>query len=98
MIFPLPWLPILLAEETTTGTSIGVGSKDFKDVFVDLGFGRMTFNISITTDDKRQFIESIIGEMSGLRKVGLEVVRALERILIISSPRCLMKASTIIWL
>jgi hypothetical protein len=26
------------------------------------------------------------------------VVRALERILIISSPRCLMKASTIIWL
>jgi hypothetical protein len=26
------------------------------------------------------------------------VVRVLERILIISSPRCLMKASTIIWL
>jgi len=63
VVFPLPWLPILLAEETTTGTSIGVGTKEFKDVFVDLGFSRMPFNISIMKDDKRQFIESIIGEM-----------------------------------
>lgn len=53
MVFHLPWLPILLAEETTTGTSIGVGTKEFMDVFVDLGFGRMPFNISIMKDDKR---------------------------------------------
>jgi hypothetical protein len=98
VVFPLPWLPVLLGEETITRTSIGAGTKEFKDFFVDLAFGRMPFNISIMTDDKRQFIKSIIVEISGLRKVGLEVVRALERILIISSPRCLMKASTIIWL
>jgi hypothetical protein len=48
MIFHLPQLPTLSTDETVIGTSTGVGTEEFKDVFSDLALGHFRTDIATT--------------------------------------------------
>jgi len=48
MIFRLPQLPTLSTDETVIGTSTGVGTEEFKDVFSDLALGHFRTDIATT--------------------------------------------------
>jgi hypothetical protein len=83
MIFSLPQLPTLLAEEAAFRTFTKAGAKDFKDIFLDLALGCNPFNFPTPLDKERQLIEAIFGKRIGPEEASLEVVRTLERVLTI---------------
>ena len=85
MIFSLPQLPTLLAEEVAFKTFTKAGAKDFKDIFLDLALGCNPFNFPTLMDKERQLIEAIFGKRMGPEEASLEVVRTLERVLTIPS-------------
>jgi len=85
MIFSLPQLPTLLAEEAAFKTFTKADAKDFKDIFLDLALGCNPFNFPTPMDKERQLIEGIFGKRMGLEEASLEVVRTLERVLTIPS-------------
>jgi hypothetical protein len=83
MVFPLPQLIALPAEEVVAETSIGAGTKKFKDIFSNLALGCNPFDFPTMTNKERQFIEAMVGGRMCLKEVGLEVVRTLKRVLTI---------------
>ena len=80
MVFSLPQLPTLLAEEAASGTFTKAGTKDFTDIFLDLALGYNPFDFPILMDKERQLIEAMVGNKIGPEKASLEVVRTLERV------------------
>lgn len=90
--FPLPQLPALLIEATVVGPSTRVIPKEikFKNVFTNLTLSWAPFNFPTLIEKERQLIKAIIGGRSGIKKASLNVMRLLERILIIPSGISMM--------
>jgi len=90
--FPLPQLPALLVEATVVGPSTRVIPEEtkFKDVFTNLTLSWAPFNFPTLIEKERQLIKAIIGGRSGIKKASLNVMRLLERILIIPSDISMM--------
>lgn len=85
MIFSLPQLPTLLAEEMTSRTFNKDGAKDLTNIFLDLALGRNPFDFPTPMDKERQLIEAMFGKRMGPDEASLEVARTLKRVLTIPS-------------
>ena len=70
-------------EEATIGTSTRAGPKEFKDIFSQMVLGCFPFDFSIMI--KKELIMALVGGKKGLEEAGINVLRALKTILIISS-------------
>lgn len=85
MVFSLPKLPTLLADEATSRTFTKADAKDFTDIFLDLALGYNPFDFLTPMDKERQLIKAMFGKRMGPKEASLEVVRTLEMVLTIPS-------------
>jgi len=88
----LPQLPTLSIEVAAARpfTWVVPIETEFKDVFTHLAFYQAPFSFSTLTEEKREFMEAIVGRRSVISKTSIEVVKLLERILIIPSDIIIM--------